>query len=500
MIMKHMLKGGVPWAIGLLMGLAAAAQTSPDTNTNTTTNQPGAQVSSNSAPIQNIVTFSPSLPPVETNGFETQTNLTNEIPMQNFLPALLGVIPSQPPLLGPGTLGSSQPSSPLLGTRIFGSHLGAVGVGVPTGPGIPVWGPVDLHTSLSYSFTYGTGIETQPNQQTKTVVQTISAGFLFDLGPHWQLTYSPAYSIYSDPGLHDSLSCAGLTLTGATAYQNWAFSFAQTYVSSDEPLIETGTQTSQEAYGTSIGATYQMSSRVSLQFGLNQSIRDASGFDNVDSWSGSSGVNYQLVPNLGAGLSFSGGYDGVSAGSSMTFESLEGSITFHPGKKLRLSLSGGVEDLQFINPTAPSLLTPVFSAGLNYQLFRNTLLSAGASRSVTPSYFGNQVEVATTVGASIAQRLSPKLSLSLNAGYSTEPLIGIVPGQPLPQYFLGTPPRTALVEDEEQNSTSVGVGLSYAVLQRVAIAAFYSVSQNSSSQSNYKYSSSQIGFSVSYSY
>jgi opacity protein-like surface antigen len=146
------------------------------------------------------------------------------------------------------------------------------------------------------------------------------------------------------------------------------------------------------------------------------------------------------------------------------------------------------------------LLTPVFSAGLNYQLFRNTLLSAGASRSVTPSYFGNQVEVATTVGASIAQRLSPKLSLSLNAGYSTEPLIGIVPGQPLPQYFLGTPPRTALVEDEEQNSTSVGVGLSYAVLQRVAIAAFYSVSQNSSSQSNYKYSSSQIGFSVSYSY
>lgn len=177
----------------------------------------------------------------------------------------------------------------------------------------------------------------------------------------------------------------------------------------------------------------------------------------------------------------------------MPFESVQGTMNFRPGTKLTLTLSGGAEEMQFVDPSAPPLLTPIFSGMLDYLLFRNTTVSLSGSRSVNPSFFGNQVEVATRVGGSIRQQLSKKWSVALNAGYSTEPLTSIVPG-PLPPYFLGTPPRTSLAVDEEDSSTTFGASVSYAVVEHGAISAFYMVNNNSSGQSNYKYSSTRLGF------
>ena len=461
--------------VSIFAFLAVAA--GQDVGNNTTTNQSNSQNgSTNQAPD---ASFQSPYPSSATNG------LTN----------LFEVAPVQEPLLGPRTVGSDQLTSPLMGTSVIGAPPG---VAIGTGPGIPIWGPIDLHPSLFYSFVYGNGIEFQPGQQSKTSVNTISAGFLFDLGSHWKLDYTPSYAIYSDPAFRNTLSHA-LFLSGGTTYEDWAFNFSQSYARSDDPLIETGTQTAQEAYGTTIGAAYQMSSKLSLQLGASQDFRFADQFDDVRSWTGSSGLNYQFIPQLGMGIALAGGYNDLSVGSSMPFESLQGTMNFRPGKKLTLTLSGGAEDLQFVHPSAPPLITPVFSATLAYQLFSDTTIALSGSRSVTPSYFGNQVEVVTAVGGSIQQRLSKKLSLGVSAGYSSQPLTSIVPA-PLPKFFLGAPPTTSLVEDQQNNSSSFGVNLSYAVIKRGTISVFYSVNENSSSQSNYKYSSSQIGFSLAYRY
>jgi hypothetical protein len=322
--------------------------------------------------------------------------------------------------------------------------------------------------------------------------------FLFDLGSHWKLDYAPSYAVYSSPEFRNALA-ESLILSGTTTYDNWAFSFAQTYAYSDSPLIETGTQTAQEAYGTSIRAAYQMGSKLSLQLGANQNFSFADQFDNIRAWTGSSGLNYQFAPQFGMGVSLGGGYTDVSMGSSMPSETIQGTMNFRPGKKLSLVLSGGVEDLQFVHPSAPSLLTPIFSGSFRYQILPGMTVSLSGSRSENPSYFGNQVEVATSFGASIQQQLSKKISFALNAGYSTEPLTSIVPG-PLPQYFFGAPPRSDLSVDRQNTTTSYGANLSYAIVKRGSISVFYSINQNNSSQANYSYSSSQIGFSLSYRY
>ena len=92
--------------VSIFILLARAA--GQDVGGNAATNQPGAQiVSTNPAPIQNIET--PSPPPAGINQLEAPNALTNQA----------GVTPSQPPPLGPATIGSAQPASPIMGPALF---------------------------------------------------------------------------------------------------------------------------------------------------------------------------------------------------------------------------------------------------------------------------------------------------------------------------------------------------------------------------------------------
>jgi len=465
--------------------LAGAA--GQDTGGNTATNQPQTQAASTNAATASL-----------TNTFQEPIGFTNGFQTQNSLIYQIGVTPNPPLMLGPAALGAEQPAAPLAGTAVLAAPPGAAGQMIPLGLGIPLWGPIDVHPSFSYTLTEGNGIDSEPGQQKNLIVQTVGVGLLFDLGSNWKLNYSPYYTIYANPAFRDNLA-QSVALSGGATFEDWAFSLSQTYVKTDDPLIETGTQTSQEDYGTALAAVYQMGSQLSLQLGAAQDLRYASQFNNVESWTGNTGLNYQFMPQFGAGLSLSGGYNDVSQGSSMPFESVQATINFRPREKLTLSLSGGAEEMQFVNPSAPALITPIFSGTLQYQLFRNTSVSVGGSRTVTPSFFGNEVLVNTAVSASIRQQLSPKLSLAVNGGYSTEPLTSIVPA-PQPKYFLGRAPTTFLTENEPQNSTSFSVSLSYAVVAQGAFAVFYSVNDTSSGQSNFGYSSTQVGFSINYRY
>lgn len=478
--MKRKLTLGIIWTVGVVAGLAVSAQTYSDTNSSfTQTNA-----------FTNINGINPNQP--------LWTMLTNQSAAGTNLNYLLGVTPSVPPLLGPNSVGNPYLQSSLAGNTVFNTPHTIVAGGLPMEPGIPIWGPIDLHPLLSYSFSHATDVAGQGGTRQTTIQQSISAGLLFDIGDHWTLDYVPTYSVYDQQTFQDTLSHA-VVLRGGTSYGGWDYSLGQSYFTSSDSLLETGTQTSQEGFDTSIGAAHEISSKLTLQLGFDQAIRDTSGFDNVTTWSGNVGLSYALLPNLRTGLTLGGGYNSISLGSSMPYEVVQGTVAYQPGQKLSMFVSGGAEEMQFVDPSAPPLITPVFSASVQYQLFPKTALALSGSRMVTPSYFGNQVQVTTEVGASIRQVLSEKLSLTVNAGYTTEPLTSIVP-QPLPQFFIGTPPTTYLAQTETLHSSVFGMTLSYAVARRVALSAYWSINDTTSSQANFRYSSTQVGFSATYTY
>ena len=98
-----------------------------------------------------------------------------------------------------------------------------------------------------------------------------------------------------------------------------------------------------------MSASYQMGSKMSLQLGLNQNFRDAEGLTDLKEWTTQDWLNYQAGNMFGMGTGLILGYDDMNPGSSMPFEQVQGRINFHPGPKLTLTLSGGVEDRQFID-------------------------------------------------------------------------------------------------------------------------------------------------------
>ena len=299
--------------------LAGAA--GQDTGGNTTTNQPQTQTdSTNAASGQNAVTTSLTNTFQGANRFYERISAAEPLDLSDWSDAQSAA--------DDGTWsGRSRPASHA--SDRDGSSGGAArrrrGRG-STWPGHSPLGAV-RHPPQLYLLSYrGKWIESQPGRQENLIVQTVGAGLLFDLGSNWRLDYNPYYTIYANSAYRDTLA-ESVALSGGTTYEDWAFNLSQTYSKTDEPLIETGTQTSQEDYGTALGAVYQMGSKVSLRLGADQSLRYAYQFDNVESWTGSAGLNYQFIPQFGAGLSLSGGYNDISQGSSMPFETVRGRST-----------------------------------------------------------------------------------------------------------------------------------------------------------------------------
>src|SRR6202000_2960312 len=113
-------------------------------------------------------------------------------------------------------------------------------------------------------------------------------------------------------------------------------------------LIETGAQTPQEAYITAITAMHQLDEHFSVDLSLNQNFRNAQALTDLKEWSTADWFNYQANRAWGFGIGATIGYDKVDPGSDMPFEELQGRVTFKPGTRLYVLLTGGVQDRQFL--------------------------------------------------------------------------------------------------------------------------------------------------------
>ncbi|HEU5125776.1 MAG TPA: hypothetical protein VFW05_17125 [Verrucomicrobiae bacterium] len=351
------------------------------------------------------------------------------------------------------------------------------------------WGPVVLHPRLGYTFTYGNGIHSRPGEQEKTIIQRVTPSLGMTIGRHWNLNYTPSLSFYSSDEFKDTLDHS-VSLSGATSYEDWAFSVSQSYARSSESRVETARQTDQETYSTSLGATYLINSAWSVEMGVSQSFRfTGGGYANAQrdsrNWSTMEWLNYQYSPALGFAVGVGGGYDDVGVGSDMTSETLQGRVTFRVTEKVNLSVNGGGEVRQFLDSEEPDLLSPIFGASISYSPFKVTTISLSGSRSVSSSYFQNQVTENTSVSLGLTQRLFGRYSLGLSGGFSTTD-------------YRASASGLSVSRSDENSFFRVSLGTGF--LKRGTVSIFYSVSKNSSNNDDFGYSSDQMGFSLSYGY
>jgi hypothetical protein len=349
------------------------------------------------------------------------------------------------------------------------------------------WGPVTLRPHVFYQFTYGTGILSGTDQQHDTVVQSFAPGILFVLSPRWTLDYTPTFTFYSDKNFKDSVG-QSVTLTGGASYNEWVFGLSQNFSYSSTPQVQTGTQTSQDTYTTALTASYPLNSAMSVDLGFDQDLNFPSGFQSSLQWSTMDWLNYEFWPRLVVGIGAGAGY--IDTVPNTVFEQLQGRINWRATDKISFEVSGGAEFSQFTEGGGTPLIDPIFGASIQYQPFEHTQISLNANEAVNTSYFQDQVNVTTTVGANLSQRLLEKFYLNVGGNYNWNDFTAT--GSDVPE------------NDQNTSYYSINVGLSTTFFKRVSASIFYDYSDNTASQTGPQtglgFSSHQIGFNVGYQY
>ena len=223
------------------------------------------------------------------------------------------------------------------------------------------WGPVSFRPSFSYSFLYGTGIQSSPGNNAASIVQTVAPSFLFQYGSHWILNYTPSWVFYSSSQFRDSLNHAA-TLNWGTSYEDWVLGFSQGYTRTDNSEIETAGQTEQQTYTTAINAAYQFNTKISLDMGLNQNLNYIGNGSNTTnslgnlansySWSTMEWLNYAFWPRLNAGLGVGGGYTIQDGSPDSVNEQYQGRVNWRATDKISFQLSGGVNVQHYLGSGA----------------------------------------------------------------------------------------------------------------------------------------------------
>lgn len=341
-----------------------------------------------------------------------------------------------------------------------------------------------LRPHPDYSFLYANGILANQGQPVNTTIQRISPGFRLDVGDHWIVDYTPTWTIYSSRLFQDTLDQSA-KLTGGTSYGSWVLGLSQSYTKSALPQVETGTQTHQESYVTALNGTYTINSKMSLDLAVNQTFYSAEQFQSYREWSTLNWLNYQFWPRFSVALGVGVGYDDVDMSPDMLFEQYQARAKWRATDKISFQIHGGLEDRQFLSGGNSDMLNPVFDGGIEYKPFEHTQISLSGDRVVAVSDLQNQVTETFGFNGGINQRLLGRLFLDLSGGW-----------QNIKYVNSGSATLPNRTDDYYYFSTR----LSTAFLKRGKVAVFYQLSDDSSSQPGFSFTSHQVGFEIGFAY
>src|SRR5690606_31463128 len=139
------------------------------------------------------------------------------------------------------------------------------------------------------------------------------------------------------------------------------------------------------------------SDKTSFDFSLSQAIQEADALNSSISWSSMNWVNYHWSEKSLIGLGAGGGYTKQDFGSDMTHEQLQARFGWNPGRKLNISVNGGVEFRQFVDSDFDDQVNPLFGASISYAPWEATTFSLSANRSIGSSLLQAQTTESTSL-------------------------------------------------------------------------------------------------------
>ena len=345
-------------------------------------------------------------------------------------------------------------------------------------------GPVLFRPGINYRYTDVDGVLANRGNAQNLVIETISATFDFNYRELWSLSYNPSWNYYSNELFEDSDSHSVNFNTGF-ALQDWAMGFSQTYRTSVQALIETGSQTDQETFGTTLSASRQLNAAWYLDLSANQDLRSTSSFSDVRQWSGSGWLRHQASATVNSSIGLTWGYADIDPGLNTKYQQVMVRFGFNPTDKLSANLQGGIDVREVDAPGFEKEENPTYNASIQYQVFDYTTIALSLSRQISASYFSNFNNETEALTLSLNQRLLGRFNLTVSYGERSSD-------------YLGLQDNFVVGRSDEYDSFSVN--LSTQLVNRVSLSAFYRNNQNATNTTGFGFSSDQTGFSIGYRY
>lgn len=293
----------------------------------------------------------------------------------------------------------------------------------------------------------------------------------------------PAWQFYSNPAFQDTVSQQA-SVASHLVNGDWTYAGSQSYTRSSSPLIETGRQTPEQTYNTSLSAAFGGLQGLTLNLGANQDILLSTIVPNSYTWSTDDMVNWSIIPHLSAGVGMNAGYTLNDPGNNIFYTQPEVRASWQPTEKLSLNIQSGI-DHQTVHATDSSETVQTFNVSLSYQPVTTTTATFSISRASLPAQTTNEITAPTTFGLNLGQRLLQHFYLSVIGSHETTTYTSTLVG-------------LANVRDDTVNMFSAS--LSVTVLRRANISIQYEDSRDSSNLPGFSFSSRQIGFGVGYRY
>lgn len=352
------------------------------------------------------------------------------------------------------------------------------------------WASVSFRPMLSYSFQYGDGFLRVPGEPVNSTIQTLGWGFQFELGKHWSLDYSGT-RIWNSSRLLADYTSHRATLSGRLTRDDWTLGVFQSYSTSQQTRVETGQQTPEENYTTGGNVSYQVGPRSLIDFQVSRNWREtelsrSAGTQlvpEVEQWSATGLFHYRVTSKLDLALGMSWGYDRISTSSDMRSSQPQASIEWQPTSRIVVSAQAGIETRTF-QGGRDELDSNVYSASAAYSPTTTTTVTIGTSRSISPSYFVNQVSRSTGWMLNLQQRVLQRYYVTAAASEGRN------------SYVVTSTNGFPVSRADKFDSLRFGISTPFAV--RGSVSLSYQTSDNRSDTKLYEFTSHTFGVDVVY--
>jgi hypothetical protein len=266
----------------------------------------------------------------------------------------------------------------------------------------------------------------------------------------------------------------------------------QSYDKLSQPTIQTsaaGTLVHRDIFTTTARAEYVVSDDLTTYSTLNQIVSDyqTPSYVNSTEWNADAYFLYQLFPKTSVGFGPRVGYIDISRAPSQTYQSALAHLAYVVSDRVVVTVAAGGEIREFEHDAAPSRLTPIFEVSAEYHPFDSTTITGAAGRHrVVSNNFVGEDYTATTVSATVRQRVLQKCFLTMSTGYEND------------QYSSAS--AIAYGQQRDDNFYYLLTGVEWKQADWITLAANYELSRDVSNLSAFSFLENRFSVSATFLY